>query len=122
VLHYTRLERLDKGKQSSLLDPFTSYGENEVLRTRLTVSTTFSDEKVLLHWSLPMNQMTNALAIKLFSVPKVRSHFYKLDHFTIVKNKVNHCETVLLEKKIKRIKKIIGCYRGLKDEIPPCVF
>jgi len=122
VLHFTRLERLAEGKQSSLLDPFTSYGENEVPRTRLTVFTTFSDEKVLLHWSLPMNQMTNALAIKLFSPPNVLTHFYKLDHFVIVKNNVNRCETVLLEMKIKRIKKIIGSYRGLKDEIPPCVF
>ncbi len=31
VLHYTRLERLARGKHSSLLDPFVSYEENEVL-------------------------------------------------------------------------------------------
>ncbi len=30
MLHYTRLERLDKGKRSSLLEPFVIYEENWV--------------------------------------------------------------------------------------------
>jgi len=32
VLHYTRLERLAREKHSSLLDPFVSYKEIELLR------------------------------------------------------------------------------------------
>jgi hypothetical protein len=31
VLYYTRIERVGKGKHSSLLDLFISYKENEVL-------------------------------------------------------------------------------------------
>ncbi len=34
MLHYTRLERLAKDKYSSLLGPFVSYEEKEMLRIR----------------------------------------------------------------------------------------
>ncbi len=34
VLHYNRLERLASDKHSSLLGPFISYKESEVLRIR----------------------------------------------------------------------------------------
>jgi hypothetical protein len=34
VLHYTRLEKVVRDKQSSLLIPFVSYGESKALRIR----------------------------------------------------------------------------------------
>ncbi len=34
LLHYTKLERVAKNKHSSLLEPFVSYEENEVLWIR----------------------------------------------------------------------------------------
>ncbi len=38
MLHYTKLEKLAKEKYSSLLVPFVSYEENEVLWLRLHAS------------------------------------------------------------------------------------
>jgi hypothetical protein len=52
VLHYTRLERLARDKHSSLLGPFVSYEENEVLWIWLQVS--YSQHFIFLvtyHWT-----------------------------------------------------------------------
>ncbi len=79
MLYYARLERLAKDKHSSLLSPFVSYEDHEVLRVRVDCENLVKIHKTLAFHPdqvLPSSGMSADFAFQLKRGKKLKNSFF----------------------------------------------